>query len=155
IGQYCREARLAQDVFDEARSVRGDATPLDGGAGARSGATSVSAARSRAFELLLQGQSIDSVAAAVSRAQSTVLQYLVELIARDQICDPSAWLEAGTFERIRCAVARLGPTPLKPLFESFGGEIPYDQIRIAVACMRNAPPEMQGVATLTGETLEA
>jgi hypothetical protein len=30
---------------------------------------------------------------------------------------------------------------LKPLKEALGDDLGYDQIRIAVACLRNAPPQ--------------
>jgi ATP-dependent DNA helicase RecQ len=137
IDEYCCRRDVSRDVFDG--DHRSGLSPASNSELHSSGTPSD--AKRRAFELLLQGQSIDQVAAAVSRARSTVTQYLIELIARDEISDPAAWVDVATFDQICAAAAKLGPTPLKPLFEALGGEIPYDQIRIALACLRNAPPE--------------
>jgi ATP-dependent DNA helicase RecQ len=143
IGNYCRDADLPQDVFNDSGAAKA-ATPRSAGeSNSHSTISSGSAAKHHALKLLLQGQSIDSVAQTVGRAQSTVTQYLIELIGNEQISDPSAWLDATTFERIRLKVSELGSTPLKPLFEAFNGEIPYDQLRIALACLHHAPPETQ------------
>jgi hypothetical protein len=34
-----------------------------------------------------------------------------------------------------------GTEKLKPIFEAMESAVPYDQIRIAVACIKNLPPE--------------
>jgi ATP-dependent DNA helicase RecQ len=133
IAEYCRSKNLGMDEFQAPCSKESKRQP----------ATHVfmSAAKTKAFALLLEGKPTEEVAQIVSRAHSTVIQYLVELIAQDGISDPTAWLDAGVFERVRAAAARHGCEPLKPLFEAFGGEISYEHIRIAAACLRNAPPD--------------
>jgi len=127
IAEYCRKGDVALDVFNVSPPHRergiNDA--------------SVSGAKRRACELLLAGKSLDEVCAAVDRARSTVSDYLSELIASEGISDPSAWLDEVLFERIRAAAAQCGDEKLKPIFEALGGEVPYDDIRIAVACLRN------------------
>jgi ATP-dependent DNA helicase RecQ len=72
---------------------------------------------------------------------STVTEYLADLIASQAICDPSAWIGEETFARIRAASRQHGIERLRPLFEALGGEVSYDDLRIAVACLRNAAPE--------------
>jgi ATP-dependent DNA helicase RecQ len=133
IAGYCQEHGLSRDDFEAATRQR-DGRALAGG-------LTASSAKRRACELLLQGESIDEVCQAVDRARSTVSEYLTELIASQGISDPTAWIDDALFARIRAAAKEHGQDRLKPLFEALGGEVPYDQIRIAVACLRNAPPD--------------
>jgi len=60
------------------------------------------------------------------------------LIASEGISDPTIWLDGERFARIRVAAEQCGLERLKPLFEALGGEVPYDELRIAAACLRNA-----------------
>jgi ATP-dependent DNA helicase RecQ len=134
IADYCREHALSVDVFD-------GAAPHD--RGKRPTGSVPNSSKRRAWELLLQGKSVDEVCQAVGRARSTVAEYLVELIAAQEISDPSAWLDPGLCDRIRAATQQHGTQRLKPLHEALGGEATYDQLRIALACLRNAAPENQ------------
>ena len=124
-----------QDVFDSAAAPReAKAAPrLD---------SSTSGIKRRACELFLQGKSIDEVCQAVSRARSTVSEYLVTPSpATASPIRPPGWTTT-LFTRIRAAAKQHGIERLKPLFEALGDEISYDEIRIALACLRNAPPEV-------------
>ncbi len=109
--------------------------------GQASASSSGSVAKQRAQQLFLQGKSIDEVCQAVDRARSTATEYLTELIAEQGISDPTYWVDGGLFARIREATRQHGLDRLKPLFEHFAGSVSYDQLRIAVACLRNAPPD--------------
>jgi len=131
IADYCQANAVSMDVSDASLSEP-QRRPL---------ARTPSGAKGRAFELFLQGKTIDEVCQAVGRARSTVTDYLGELILAQGISDPGVWLEPALFERIRTAARQHGPERLKPLFEALGGEVPYDTLRIAVACLRNAAPE--------------
>jgi ATP-dependent DNA helicase RecQ len=77
----------------------------------------------------------------VGRARSTATEYLADLIASHGISDTGAWIDDDLFARIRAAAKQHGLDRLKPLYEALGGTVSYDQLRIAVACLRNAPPE--------------
>jgi hypothetical protein len=101
---------------------------------------SASAARRRAFEMFAEGQSIEAVCQAVGRARSTTTEYLTGFIASHGIVDPSAWIEDDKFARIRAAVGQHGMDKLRPLFDALNGEIGYDELRVACACLKNAPP---------------
>jgi hypothetical protein len=46
-------------------------------------------------------------------------------------------VDAATFERIAAFAASAPDERLTPMFEHFGGAIPYEQLRIAMACVRN------------------
>jgi len=133
IAQYCGEHGLPQDVFDASPAVQ--ARPTEGLELTASGA------KRRAMELFQQGQSIAAVCQAVGRARSTSTEYLADFIAHQGISDPSAWIDDALFARIRAAASQHGIDRLRPLFEALGGEVGYDDLRIAVACLRNAAPE--------------
>lgn len=104
-------------------------------------AVALSPIKQMAFDMFGTGQSIDSVAAATSRAPTTIGDYLVEFIAANGQCDPAPWVPNGEFEKIRETCQTIGIDRLKPIFESLNQSIPYDKIRIAVACLRNQTAE--------------
>lgn len=97
----------------------------------------LSKARQDAFALFKQGLSIKEVAQSVERAESTTVQYLVEYIQQENISDPSPWVEDQTVRRILDAARQIEAERLKPIFDHLNGQIPYDQIRITLACLRN------------------
>jgi ATP-dependent DNA helicase RecQ len=132
IAAYCREQSVTQDVFDSPAGSEEKAAKL--------GPTTSSSKR-RAIELFLQGKSIDDVCQAVSRAPSTVSEYLVDAIALHGISDHSPWLSDDLYARIRAAATQHGADRLKPLKEALGDSVSYDEIKIALACLRNAAPE--------------
>jgi ATP-dependent DNA helicase RecQ len=94
----------------------------------------------QAFEYFSQGMSLEQAGQALARAPSTTHGYLVEYIQREGICDPSNWLDAEMFRRVQKAGDEVGIERLKPIFELLNGEVSYDQIRIAVTCLRNMAP---------------
>jgi len=97
----------------------------------------LSEARRHAFDLFAQALSIEEVAPLISRAPSTTVQYLVEYIRREGIDNPYPWVEQQTFQSVAGAVRQIGIGKMKPIFDLLNGEVPYDQIRISVACLRN------------------
>ena len=138
IGEYCAASGAALDQFGEGSArLERPASGSDSSFSASSG----SVAKQRARQLFLQGKSIDEVCQAVDRKRSTTTDYLAELIADEGISDPSHWLDGELFARIREAARQHGLDRLKPLFDHFEGQVSYDELRIAVACLRNAPPE--------------
>jgi ATP-dependent DNA helicase RecQ len=131
IGEHCRQLGLAQDVFD---SPAAEQTP-------GRAAAAMHGVKRRANALFLEGKTIEEVCESVGRARSTVTEYLTEFIESQGISDPSAWIDDKLFARIRAAAKQHGIDRLKPLKEALGDDLGYDQIRIAVACLRNAPPQ--------------
>ena len=97
-----------------------------------------SAAATRAFPFFRQGHSIQQVAEQMKRATSTVFGYLAEFIRHEKITDPSPWVDAATVQRVAEAARRVGTERLKPIFETLGGQISYEQIRIVVLCLKEA-----------------
>jgi hypothetical protein len=49
-------------------------------------------------------------------------------------------VDSELFARVRDAVKAVGPGALKPIYLYLNEEVPYSQIRIAVACLRNGEP---------------
>ncbi len=99
--------------------------------------SSISAVKSRAFELFRQGCSVDETAAQVCRAASTVASYLEEYIQQEKLTHPAPWVDDKTFLLILKAMDEVGAERLKPIFDLLNGEIPYDLIRISRACVMN------------------
>jgi ATP-dependent DNA helicase RecQ len=130
IARYCRQAGVGQDV-DPA-----PATPV--ATARRSKERAPGGARLKAFELFAKGQSFADVRQATGRAASTVIEYLVDYIEREGRQNPEPWVDASLFGRIRSAAERLETGRLKPIFEALDGTVEFDQIRIALACLRNS-----------------
>jgi ATP-dependent DNA helicase RecQ len=137
ISRYCQAHGVATDVLDAAAEV----DRANGGRSKLAGEGSKSLAKQRAMELFQQGTSIEDVARQTERARSTTVQYLIDFIEQQAVSDPTHWMAADVYERICNAAKEHGSEMLKPIFEALGGEVAYEEIRIALACRRNAPPE--------------
>jgi hypothetical protein len=94
-------------------------------------------AKERAFELFGRGCSIQHVAAAVNRAESTAIKYLCEFIQEEGINDPTCWVDLKTAGAIENAIQNVGSKQLKLIFDHLNGQVDYNQIRILLACLRN------------------
>ncbi len=126
IGRYCEKHNLEMDV--------GGGSTANGFSARR---PSRSDTKERAFELFAQGRSIRDVAAAVNRAESTTVQYLVEFIRAESIPEPSVWVDEKTAGKIQQAVRKVGSKQLKLIFDHLNGQADYNQIKITLACLRN------------------
>jgi ATP-dependent DNA helicase RecQ len=73
----------------------------------------------------------------MGRARSTVTQYLLEYLRHEQIMEPEPWMPLEVFSRVEAAIEAVGPGALRPIFDQLGGEVSYDHIRIAAACLSN------------------
>jgi len=93
-------------------------------------------AKQDAFDLFARGLSPKEIAPSIGRTISTTVQYLAEYINRENIEHPGSWVDDETFKRVAQAAHELGMETMKPIFEALDGEVPYDQIRICVACLR-------------------
>lgn len=130
ITAYCERAGVTSDVErEEAPAPHVSASVKK----------SVNASTARAFALFAQRESIESVAAEMGRAISTVSGYLAEYLRSQQITDPAPWVDAKTVSRIDVALEELGPVDrLGPLHEHLGGTVSYEAIKVVLACRRNA-----------------
>jgi ATP-dependent DNA helicase RecQ len=103
----------------------------------KSKSSSLNEARLLAFELFKQKKSIKNVAAAIKRAESTTVEYLVEYIQEMKTTTPHPWVNEATFKHIIAAAEQAGGERMKPIFDFLQGRIDYHQIRISLACLRN------------------
>ena len=124
--QYCGAFLPAIEEYYRTNSIRIDAAP-----------PTLSKARQDSFHLFAQGLSIEQVARSIGRAESTTCQYLVEHIQRENIDNPSPWVDEKTFQRVTDAARQTGDDRLKPIFEFLNSDVDYNQIRISMACIRD------------------
>lgn len=120
---------------------RGPTTPAAPAAQPTREAVATNASRQLAFDLFREGKSIAEVSAQLNRAVSTVSQYLAEFIEQTEISDPAPWVDAETHAKVRAARKQFPDDRLKPIYEALNGSIPYDAIRLSLACMKFEPPE--------------
>jgi ATP-dependent DNA helicase RecQ len=145
IADYCQRCNLATDTGAttlprEARSAAGPRLVVEPQLvveGKPAAAAPVSGAKKQSFDLFAKGETPDAVAKATNRSRSTVVGYLREYIEREGIIDPGQWLDLGTFKQICLAADEPGIEKLKPIFEALEGKVSYDEIGIALACLRN------------------
>jgi ATP-dependent DNA helicase RecQ len=90
-----------------------------------------------AFPHFDTGESIDSVAARLSRARSTVCGYLEEYLRYRKRLHAQPWVDAATEQRVAELLVTEPSDKLKPIFETLGGEIPYDTLRWVAVCHSN------------------
>jgi ATP-dependent DNA helicase RecQ len=130
IAGYCRRTGVSQDV---------DLIPARPAAERRrANERSAGGTRQQAFGLFAKKRSLADVRQATGRAASTVIEYLVDYIERESLQDPGPWIDSVLFGRIRAIAERLESGRMKPIFEALDGTVEYDQIRIALACLRNS-----------------
>jgi ATP-dependent DNA helicase RecQ len=87
-----------------------------------------------AFPLFEEGLSVEQIAERLGRANSTVHEYLITYIKQHDITDSSRWVEPSVANKIRIAAQYTDNDRLRPLFEAFHGKIPYEILRITLAC---------------------
>jgi ATP-dependent DNA helicase RecQ len=127
IKKYCEKNALGMDADT------GQALPHFGLGGKKKR----NEAKEKTFELFGQGRTIQHVAATVNRAESTIVQYLVEFIQEEGISDPSFWVDPQTAKKIQLAIQKVGSKQLKLIFDHLNGQVDYNTIRITLACLRN------------------
>ncbi len=89
----------------------------------------------RAREMFAQGAAVAEVAAAVNRAESTTLEYLVSWVRKERPQSIAAWVPPDVLERVRQVHGdpAIDFTRLREYHDHFEGGIGYDQIKVALA----------------------
>ena len=82
--------------------------------------------------------SCEEVAKKMDRAVSTTNGYLQEYIRHRKVGDASPWVDSETIEKVTAAAKEFGIGPLKPVFVALDEQVPYEQIRIVMECLKNA-----------------
>ncbi len=128
VQQYCESNNVESNIVpprDESRSPRKEAPAFPSG-GAR-----------ESFKLFDQGVDIPAVCEKLRRATSTVYGYLEQYIQTRKITDPTRWLDPATVEQIEIAATHNETGRLKPIHDALNGIVPYESIRIVIACLKN------------------
>ena len=125
IQKYCEKHGMQMDIGQD----RPAPTPRP--------AKSISNAKEQAFELFRKQCSIRRTAAAINRAESTTVQYLVEFIQQENVASSEAWVDRRTADKIERAIKSIGSKQLKLIFDHLKGQVDYQQIRIVLTCMKN------------------
>ncbi|NUM52633.1 MAG: DNA helicase RecQ [Candidatus Hydrogenedentes bacterium] len=120
--------------FCEARGIEGGQTAA---LPARAPKPAKLNSQDAANRLFAQRRSIEDVCEAMQRARTTVEAYLAVYVDSAGISDPEPWASVETLERVRAAAADSEDGRLKPIFDKLNGEVPYLQIRVCLACIRN------------------
>ena len=89
-----------------------------------------------ALTLFQQGMSIQDAAEELSRATSTVSNYLVDAIDDGSLTDTSPWISDDDLNIIRAQAEIHGYTRSGPIRDALNNEFTYEQIRIALAALR-------------------
>jgi ATP-dependent DNA helicase RecQ len=104
------------------------------------------ASKAEALRLLQQGLAIETVMERTSRARSTVIGDLCEIIENGSY-QPSlrTWMTEETEETIRRAAEQTGIDRLRPIKDIVGEAISYDEIHIVVATIRAATQNVAAI----------
>jgi ATP-dependent DNA helicase RecQ len=130
IRTYCAQAQLPLDAGDGSRPGRALPAPSSPADAQARPAHDNRSARERARELFARGVSIAAAAGELSRAPSTLWQYLVELLRERPAMSIEPWVSREQAARVQQALAASPDGRLKPVYEALGGEVSYDAIRI-------------------------
>ncbi|MDX9976092.1 MAG: DNA helicase RecQ [FCB group bacterium] len=95
-------------------------------------------AKDAAFALFAQGASLEDICRQTGRAAFTVGKYLEEYLEIEQRSSPEPWVAEAVFEKVLDAVQTAGTERLRTIYDSLQGEVSYDDIRLCLACLKNA-----------------
>ena len=101
----------------------------------------ITASAMASFQHFDEGLSVDEVAKRMGRAVSTTRGYLSDYIQHKKITDPGRWVDADTIAKITDVVKQIGDGPLRPYFLALDEKVSYDEIRVVVGCLKNAPSQ--------------
>ena len=148
VGQHKLDTFGAQFLQAMARHCAAHGLALDAGVGSRpramkveptriaslpAGEPGLTRSRARAAALFAAGVGVAEAARQLDLSTGTVVQYLVEFIAREGPASVDAWVPRDQQAVIATAL-RGGASPrLKPVHEALGGRVSYDSLRIVAA----------------------
>ncbi len=128
VRQYCESNQIESNIVpprDESRSHR------------RNGPVLPSGGAKESFKLFDEGLDIPAICEKLQRAPSTVHGYLEQYIEAQKITDPTRWVDVEAAKQIETTAAHNETGRLKPIHEALNGTVPYESIRIVVACLKN------------------
>jgi ATP-dependent DNA helicase RecQ len=111
----------------------------------------LSQSEEKAFACFAAGLSIKDTAGKLNRALATTSNYMMSYIRREQICDPSPWLQEADIRKITKIVNELENDPkwggrLKPIFVQLEEKIAYEDIKIVLACRQEQEKKCRNIS---------
>jgi ATP-dependent DNA helicase RecQ len=88
------------------------------------------------IKLLAEGRTFEEIAQIRQRTLRAVVSLVADLIERGDAKFQARWMAPERYNRIAAACQELGMDRLKPLKEALPAEIPYEEIRLVIACLR-------------------
>lgn len=82
------------------------------------------------FPYFQKGASVEETARACGVKPSTVWGYLATWVITNRPATLAPWVDQATFERVSASLSAEDSGQLKPVFESLGGNVSYDIIRL-------------------------
>jgi len=98
----------------------------------------VDLARGIAYERFDRGESVSVVAASIEVSPAAALKYLLDYIDDKGLTSPEPWVDGRLFERVAGAAEEAGLARPMKIVKALGGDVEYDEVRIAIACLENA-----------------
>src|SRR6266481_1411744 len=96
-----------------------------------------SSAAKETLRLLEEGRTFEQIAQIRARTLRAVVSLVADLIERGEAQFQPGWLASERYNQIAAACRQLGMDRLKPLKEALPPEIPYEEIRLVIARLRN------------------
>ena len=124
IVEYCSERGVAMDAATRRPAPRREVT-------------TPSTSAVQAFPMFDARMSVQDAATQLGRALSTTLGYLESYIKQRGLTDAAPWVEQDEFARIATAAAEVGTERLRPIFDALDAQIPFERIRLVLACLAN------------------
>jgi ATP-dependent DNA helicase RecQ len=88
------------------------------------------------LKLLGEGRTFEEIAQIRQRTLRAVVSLVADLIERGDTKFQARWMAPERYEQIATACQKLGMDRLKPLKEALPADIPYEEIRLVIACLR-------------------
>ena len=133
-----REYARAHDVdLDVDPSVRPVPKPSRRRSGRRSRST-IDVARGLAYERFDRGEALADVAAALEVRSAVALKYLLDYVADRGLTSPEPWVDGSLFERVAEVASGTGIARPMRIVKGLDGDVAYDDVQIAIACLKNA-----------------
>jgi hypothetical protein len=98
----------------------------------------VDLARGLAYERFDRGEALADVAAALEVRSAIALKYLLDYVADRGLTSPEPWVDDSRFRRVAQVASETGIARPMRIVKGLGGDIEYDDVQIAIACLKNA-----------------
>jgi ATP-dependent DNA helicase RecQ len=137
ITAHCTEHSLATNQAASSPSSSGAGASTGASAGPRA-APKAPAIQATADAHFAANRSVEEVARLLSRAPSTVQGYLATYLETSGATSPIPWVDRATFARVTETARDLPLDRLAPIYQALDGAVGYDELRLCIACLRNA-----------------